>query len=463
MVDGMPIRVISRAVRFATLCVAASAGWASEKVLVLGDSLSEEYYFQLPFSAPSSDPTRANTRNWIEILADRRADDLDFGEFKSSPLAYSDLRNGGFAYNWGVPGAKATDMVDLIHLGSPPSNPSEWPEYYLKQRSLDRIKQHLDSIVDLAVVFLGGNDVNSRYGEFYQGTIPETFLDSVVDDLREIVRFIRGRNAEAGIVLVNVPDVGITPKVAGNHPDPVKRAAATDILADLNGRIAAMAAAEGAVIADLFGLTRLIGGGADFHLNGRLLVRAPDPENPPDHLFTRDGFHASTSAQALIANVIVEAINQEWSTGVELLAGREILAQVLDLDPDQPWLDWLASHGLEGAGPGDNPHGDAVPLGIQFAFGLIPGGASVVRQKAGIESGAEAPGDGRFLRVFWSDFDDRHGYLEPEIQWSPDLIHWQNMPLGSHVIRHEPTGIETWLPIGAADAGWLRLSPKVTP
>ena len=48
-----------------------STAEAQRKVLVIGDSLSREYQFEFPGFDEA--------RNWVEILAERRTDDLDFG------------------------------------------------------------------------------------------------------------------------------------------------------------------------------------------------------------------------------------------------------------------------------------------------------------------------------------------------------------------------------------------------
>ena len=88
------------------LCVLSSPLTAQLKVMTIGDSLTEEYYFEFIFSAPSSTPFLgfANTKNWVEILAEERSSDLDFGNYEEELLSYSDYRNGGYQYNFGVPG-----------------------------------------------------------------------------------------------------------------------------------------------------------------------------------------------------------------------------------------------------------------------------------------------------------------------------------------------------------------------
>ena len=75
-----------------------------KKVLVVGDSMSEEYRFEIPFSAPASDPTDSNTKNWVELLAEFRSDEITFGAYENNAFSYPDLRNAGYEFNWGVPG-----------------------------------------------------------------------------------------------------------------------------------------------------------------------------------------------------------------------------------------------------------------------------------------------------------------------------------------------------------------------
>ena len=54
-----------------------------------------------------------------------------------------------------------------------------------------------------------------------------------------------------------------------------------------------------------------------------------------------------------------------------LLPNREILSDVLGLDPDQPFLDWKSAHGVTGTAAADPDH-DGVPLLVEFACGLDP-------------------------------------------------------------------------------------------
>lgn len=84
---------------FWLLVLAGFGGAAPLKVLSIGDSLTEEYRFETPFSAPESAPgvpgLEANTKNWVEIVSARRGEWLSFGSYDPNLLSYPDFRNGG--------------------------------------------------------------------------------------------------------------------------------------------------------------------------------------------------------------------------------------------------------------------------------------------------------------------------------------------------------------------------------
>ena len=102
----------------AALWVACCASTPAQlKVLAIGDSLTEEYAFEVPFSAPDSDPLDSNTENWVEILAQRRPAEFSMGSYSGTIGSYPDLRNAGFKYNYGVPSLTAEKWVRVIQSG----------------------------------------------------------------------------------------------------------------------------------------------------------------------------------------------------------------------------------------------------------------------------------------------------------------------------------------------------------
>lgn len=434
------------------LLLLAPVAWATAgKVLVLGDSQSEEYAFEAGpapfFAGPDSDLLDANIRNWIEILADRRAGHLSFGSYDNAPLAYSDLRRQGFAFNWSVPSAETGDLVDVID--------STLFGNFLYYISKNQIIDQLEDVVDYVVIFLGANDVRSIYGDFYNNTVPAGFNATVVANLKRAVDFVQAGKSSLRIVVVNIPDPGVTPSKIAAHPDPAKRAAASGRIASLNQSIAVMAANEGCALADVMSLTEQIRGPGDFRVNGRVFLKAGHPENPPDHLFAKDGFHPSTVAQALFANTIMRAINTKWNRNIPLLTNREILGDVLGLNPDQPLLDWLAVNG-GGGGLTGNSDGDTTRNLVEFAMSMNPARPDVpLVQLFEATRGGQPAWVARFPGA-----NTRDGYMNVRPQESSSPAGpWQPVPSG-RFLWLAGGGLECWSnPAGGRAFFRLGVSP----
>lgn len=309
----------------------------------------------------------------------------------------------------GVPGFTTADLAELIDPPGFPTSPGE----SLDRVSCPQVADQLREDVAWAVVFCGANDVNRRYDEYYEGAIDGGALDDTRDNLYATVEFILAKNPAVKIVLVNVPDVGFTPRARDDYPDPAKRATAT--IASLSDRLAALAAAKGVALADCFSLTRQLDGAGPFNLNGTALLKQGHPENPPRYLIAKDGFHPSTAAQALIANIIIRAMNRFYGAHFAPVPNREILSDVLDLIPDQPFLDWLSARGLSGGAHGDDPDRDGIPLLAEFFSGIEPG-----IPDASIWSVIAAAGPGGGLRCSLPS-DHSGGYASATSVWNADL------------------------------------------
>ncbi len=428
-----------RLVMCLTLLTASSLA-AAPKVLILGDSQSEEYEFEAGpeplFSSPESNLLESNIQNWVEILSDRRKSDIDFGEYKSDYLADFDIRNGGYAYNWSVPGFETTNFISVI-------NPFSFNPLY--QWSRPRIEDQLANTVDYAVIFLGGNDVRSRYGAFYDDTVSQSTLDDIVDRLEQLVDFVQDENGNVKIIVVNIPDVGITPSKIAAHTNATKRAIASATIAALNADIAAMAASKGAIIADVFSLTQDLregGPSALFYINGTSFIKDGDPENPPLYLFARDGFHPTTAPQSLYANAIIAALNAHGES-IAPLTMREILGNILGLNPDQPLVDYLASYGLPSALFTADADLDGRSNGIELALQTNP---AIADSPALSTSIANATGGPQFV-VHFQNANTANGYINFGAQSSSTLKagEWANVPTAD-ISPHTSGGIEVRVP-----------------
>ncbi len=336
------------------------------KVLAIGDSLTEEYAFELPFSAPDSDPLDANMKNWLEILSSHRATTFTAGLYDSSLLAYSDLRNGGYQFNYGVPGFRTSDWIAVCKstfLDLLSGDLVTSLRYPTRQVLLD----HLDN-VNAVVIFLGGNDVESVYGATFNDAQTPTLLAKTVTNLAYIHDFVRDHAANLPIIIATVPDVGATEKIASTYTDPAKRAIARARIATMNASIITMANGRGAKVARIDTVTDRIFDQIPMSLNGTDFIYPPSPENAPRPVFCKDGFHPATMVQALIADEILAALNLATGRNIPRLSNREILGPVLGLNPDQPYLDWAAGVG----GFDQNPDGDGLPNLAEFVLATSP-------------------------------------------------------------------------------------------
>jgi lysophospholipase L1-like esterase len=356
------------------LVFVSSVNAAPLRVLAIGDSMTEEYAFELPFSAPASNPTNANTRSWPELLRIFRPAEASLGPYESTAFTYGDLRNAGHEWNFGIPGMTTRNWFILINTDNPFKPPAGEPlgfDYYDTRRKL------IDELyaVEAVVILLGANDLKQEYNDLFNDSEPSNFATGVRNRIAAIHDWIRIYRPNVLIVVCTLPDVGATPQISGIYNDPVKQASTRAKIAALNQSIITWAAAKAKppAIARIDHLTDRIFDQQPFHLNGTLFTLPGDPENPPIRVFCRDSFHAGTMAQALIANEIMSALEAITGRDLTPFSDREILDDLLGLDPDQPYLDWIHSAGLPGSGMDEDPDGDGFPNLAEYLLDSPPG------------------------------------------------------------------------------------------
>jgi lysophospholipase L1-like esterase len=415
------------------------------RVMMIGDSLTEEYRFETPFSAPTTSPLQANTHNWPEIVAARRSTDISFGSYESTLGYYVDLRNSGYSYNYGVPAFTTDEWVRVTQstVADLFGGALEALRYQTKQSLSTQVA---GSQIGVVVIMLGGNDLNSAYGAIYNDDVtPTARLNQITTNLRTIHAFIRSKNATVPIVIATMPDVGATAKVSTAYNDPVKRARARQRIAAANQSVIALAAELGSQVARIDTLTDRLFDEVPFQLNGTVFIYPPDDANPPDHLFCHDGFHPSTVGQALITNLILDATNRATNGAIPLLTNREILGDVLGLNPDQPYLNWAGNAG----GMLENPDGDGSPNLVEFLLNT----SSLI---------ADSPFQfSQSGQLFFTPSAERLRFASLDIEESSTLNGWSPVPAGRKVIQ--PSGTWEILPPADRSRNFYRLTATPKP
>lgn len=377
----------------------------AERVLIIGDSLSKEY--EVEWLGIGGAPLVSPKPNWAEILDERRAQWFEFG----NSGVFGDWRLIGHDYNWSIPGSYARD----------------WPGYL--EDAPGELVDQLRNVVDRVVIFLGGNDIRVKYQDLYSGKPSAEWVAQVVSDIRAVVEFVQERNPALQVVLVNVPHLGASPKVNSSHPyDPGKTGRVTAALDDLNGRLAALARERGTGIANIYRITRELVTKPYWVIGGYRSNKQSSSQGAPDCLFLGDGFHPNYSIQAVFAQIILDAFNDRYGTGIPRLGNREILVNILSVGASQTMDQWVKGFGVGSGDRGfaDDPDGDGVRNILEFAFDMDPTYPDAHRLPAPRvvpQSGGPA------LRLEWQPRDPGGtDYARFVIEESVDGIHWAAVP-----------------------------------
>ncbi|MDB6137305.1 MAG: phospholipase/lecithinase/hemolysin [Verrucomicrobiaceae bacterium] len=295
------------------------AAAAQQHCLVIGDSLSKEYEVEFPALYPSNQDSW-KARNWIEILAEQRNNWFDLGHFE----AFYDPRLVGHQYDWAFPGAKTQEIHDRLYSRS-----------WVDSTWQNELRSELKSSVNRVVIFAGGNDVSGYYGDIYNGKSPTLLINKTRDNLLSIVDFVRAVKPSLQIVLVAVPHVGSTPHVQASYPtNTAKTAKVTAALDSLNTQLAALARSRAIGFSSgVYDFTKSMIAGK-FLIGSVQIIDKADADARNTYAFSGDGFHPGTSAQARVAQIILDTFRTKWpSPAIPALTDAEILSKVLHLTP----------------------------------------------------------------------------------------------------------------------------------
>lgn len=356
---------------FAALAFASLQNSHGAKVVAIGDSLTAEYD---TIPAIAGFPTEATayaeitvpgwvSRSWVEVLGKLRGSDFDFGSWRNLSDPWPVPRLSGYERNWAVPGITAAQGEDFL-TASIVSNPLY---YTLRQPLEDQLSSHTNRVV----VWLGGNEFRANYGALYDGGSSTSLINGLIGDLDRILDFVESQNPDLQVVICNVPDLGATPSKQEAHPDPEKRALVTAATNEANARIAELAAAHGAGLADIAEETRKIIDGEPVYFGGVEILPGKDEDNNPHYAFTRDGLHPNTPFQIRIAKTIVKAFNQKFGAGLRQIDSGEAL-RLLKIDPNEPYHNWILSYNVPKPGYKKDTDGDGLNHLVEYAFGLSP-------------------------------------------------------------------------------------------
>jgi len=430
--------------------LAASSVAQAARVVVIGDSLSAEYDAILDYPG-TENPTRYaavtvpgwESLCWVEVLARLRPTEFDFGANRPSLPGWLDLRFSGYEYNFAIPGFQAAHFEDIVN-SSFFSNPQ-----YLTYRAT--LADTLKRVAERVVVWLGANEFRANYGHLYEGLDPGPLVAQVRHDVEEVLAFVQRQNAQARVVLVNLPDLGASPDKQAAHPDPAKRVRVTEATRLANRELAALAAARGVRLADVFAQTERLLAGEPTWLGPILIRPGADPDNDPRYHFTRDGLHPNTPLQILIGRTILEAFDEP---GVSLspITNAEALA-LLGLDPLEPWGAWIATYPLVDTRLEGDPDQDRWVNLVEYVFGLDPSRpdpspVGLTRGNGRIEVGLRP--DPARLRL-----------VTVAAEHSADLVLWQDLPPGQVSVGQG--GAHTaWVPLEGAQ-GYMRLLLQLAP
>ena len=413
---------------------------AAEKWVTIGDSLTKEYAIEFPLLNPDN-PFAWGERNWLELLSEHRSAYVDIGQLST----WLDSRLTGHEYNWAIPGTKTSEWKEIIEA-TIFSNP-------LFVYNHDVLDGYLNNVADRVVIFLGGNDLKGKYSTHYNGTDRTPFVNSLVSNVTIIINHVRSQNATVPIVLVNMPDVGVTPVVQEEFTDPIKRQLMTDLTDDVNARLRALATQKDIGFADIASLTSELTGPRHYVIGGVRFQKSRDPKdlsNDPDYLFSPDGFHPNTPAQLLFANAIARGFNEHYPEldPVPLFSTEEMLG-ILGLEANVSFTDWAAAYGVEATDGRADLDGDGASLWEEFALGMDPRDADAEKRSVGFWTGERLELRYQPRIAISSKFT-----ITP--QFAEDLMTWSPIPAAQQMMSAAGSAQAWILPHG--DRCFVRLS-----
>jgi lysophospholipase L1-like esterase len=267
----------------------------------LGDSLTDEYEFE---------GNRNYASNWIELLNSEFGVDVGTSGNRSAP------RRSGFEYNWALSGATSDSLIeDGQHTGL--------------------AAQAMSGDVSHAFLLIGQNDFRDIVLDVVLGNFSaaeETaFVNTVVANITTAVDTLLA--TDVALVLSNLIDYSVAPLIRDNVPL-ILRNQLTNVVVRVNDELADLAEDRQIPLLDSFAFSKSIFG-TNSNPNETVTLCGVEFDNSEGdgtatdlNLFTEDGIHPHTAAQAVIANAIVEAFNLGHGTNLPQFSECDIVSLV---------------------------------------------------------------------------------------------------------------------------------------
>ncbi len=292
---------------FMPTATATSTPAISDGIAVLGDSTSDEYRADDARGGDYGD----TTLNWVEQLVKTRG--LNFGKWG----AWGEPRRTGYEYNWARTGATINTMITTgQHTGV--------------------AQQVAEGKVSYVLIWIGNNDFhlkNGPYEEIYSGRISDADLQKKADQMVRELTTAMDTILQAGQVkmgIVTIADQGIAPQAKLLFPDAEKRQRVTNVINNLNARIADAAKKRGVLVLDsnavgtaLFSRVNMLG---ELEV-GSQKISVLTKGDEPHHLQLADNIgHAGTVLSGIIANsIFIQPFDDAFGLSIPLLTDDEIL------------------------------------------------------------------------------------------------------------------------------------------
>ena len=192
--------------------------------------------------------------------------------------------------------------------------------------------------------------------------------------MEEIIDIIRDENETVPIVVGNLPDVGGTEKTKLDNPGNRGRLIASQHVANANQLLKQMLDAKSITHFNVSQVTTDLISDEPIRIGNVEFLPFGHPENPPRNLLCRDGFHPSTSTQAQLANMILNALNEEAGWTLTPFSDQEILTDILGIDPtiDDDYLAWISGFTVNNTSLLADPDFDGIDNLGEFALNTNP-------------------------------------------------------------------------------------------